>query len=591
MPKVKVIAEIAYAHQGDSRILHKLVIAAAQSGADGIKFQWFKYDHLATPDYSYYKTYEQLFIPAHIWQETLELAKKEGLEIWVDIFDDWGLELAYKFETMIDGFKIPSTVIQSKKIVESIFSFNKPVLLGVGGWYENELDDFLARLKKENLSNLVLIHGYQGYPTKTSDANLVRISYQKKRYDLPVGLADHEDGSSPLAIELPIYSVFAGATLIEKHLTLNRSLKGHDYYSALEPPEFARMVSKLREAEIAIGTVSINQSERNYLKDSLRVVAKKDICQGEIITQDNTANKRCPSEQALMPCQIAEVLPLMAKKNLQKDEPLLLEYFEQPRITIAVICRLKSTRLAKKALLPIHGIASVERCLLNCLAVPNINQVVLATSYLPEDDPLEQYGMEGRVKVLRGDPDNVASRLIEAAEETDANVILRVTGDCPAVSPEILNILIQAHLKNGSDLTLPTAEHAPGTAGDVYTVASLYRLLRQRKPLTHTEYFSFYFIHNPDLFTVQRVELPEEFKFPKWRLTLDERKDLELLDKIYTDLAVGREPLFLSTLRNYLIQKQELAQTNAHVSLKWKADPTLFEEIVKATTLEMDIPE
>ncbi len=585
MQRVKVIAEIAHAHQGDPRILEELVRAAAQSGGDGIKFQWYKYDHLATSDYSYYQVYKDLFIPETVWHKTILLAKKSGLEVWIDIFDDWGLELANRFNNMIDGYKIPSTVIQSECIVQGIFSLKKPVILGVGGWYENELDHFIDRINTDNLNNPTLIHGFQGYPTKTEDTNLIRINYLKNRYQLPVGYADHEDGSTPLAIDLPMYAVLAGATVIEKHLTIDRSTKGYDYYSALEPDEFRRMVTKLRETEILIGTTQVKQTERHYLKDSVRVIAKKDIPKGEILTEDSIVYKRCPVENALTPWQLALEAPLLSKEDLHAGQPLQLKHLDKPRITIAVVCRLKSTRLPKKALLPIYGLASIERCLHNCLAVSSINHIVLATSYLPEDDPLEQYSMDGRVKILRGDPDNIASRLIQVAEETDANIIVRVTGDCPAVSPEILEILIQKHLENGPDLTIPTAEHAPGTAGDVYTVSSLHRLLRQTKPLTHTEYLSFYYVNNPNLFNVQKVKLPGEFRNPTWRLTLDELDDLALFQRIYSDLDIRQQPLSFRTLNSYLIDEPHLAQTNSHVPLKWKDDPVFGKELLDATSL------
>lgn len=328
MSKVKVIAEIANAHLGDPGILVQLVDAAALAGADGIKFQWFKYDVLATPDYAYYPLYKELFIPAPVWQETLQWAKQCGLEVWVDIFDEWGLQLAEKLSSLIDGLKIPPTVLQAGKIRDGVFKLKKPVLLGVGGWYENELDDFLAGLDQEKCASLILIHGFQGYPTKTADANLVRIRYLKDRYRLPVGFADHEDGSSPLALDLPLYAVFAGATLIEKHLTLDRAQKGYDYYSALEPPVFLKMVSKLREAEAALGTVEIREAERRYLKESLRVVARREICPGEIVTFENTVLKRCPAERALLPSQLAERSPLVAKHHLHEDQPLLPENLE-----------------------------------------------------------------------------------------------------------------------------------------------------------------------------------------------------------------------------------------------------------------------
>jgi len=263
-----------------------------------------------------------------------------------------------------------------------------------------------------------------------------------------------------------------------------------------------------------------------------------------------------------------------------------IKIFNDPSITIAVICRLKSTRLPKKALLPINGVASIERCLLNCLGAPDVNQVVLATSWLPEDDPLEQFTIDGKVKVLRGDPDNVAKRMVHASEETGADIVLRVTGDNPVVSPEIINILIEEHLKDIHDLTTVTNQHAMGTAAEVYTVESLYRLLKHKNNLTYTEYLPFYYINSPEFFSVRKVELPEEFKYPQWRLTLDEQQDLKLFENIYSNLDIKKEPLFFSDLRNYLLENPLVAKINSDVSIKWKDDKILAEEILMETTLE-----
>lgn len=588
MQNIKIIAEIANAHQGDEQLLLELVKSAAESGADGIKFQWFKYDHIAVPEYEFYPVYKELFIPEPAWRSALELAETFNLETWIDVFDDWGLELAKRYNSRVTGYKIPSAVIQSDTLVREIVALQKFVLLGIGGWYESEIDNFFTRFNKEDIKRTILMHGYQGYPTKTEDANLMRIKYLQNRYGFPVGFADHVDASSLLAIDLPVYAMFAGAHLIEKHLILDRSKKGYDYYSALQPQEFSLMVSKLRTSVPAIGSLQINDRERLYLKDSLRVIANQRISKGEIITESKISYKRCSHHKSLLPWEYNQRNPVVAKEEIPVNQPLLPEILEKPRVTVAVICRLKSTRLPKKALLPIHGIPSVKRCLYNCLAVPNVGQVVLATSWLPEDDPLTQYTLGGRVKIIRGDPENVASRLLQAAQETEANIVVRVTGDCPAVSPEILDILIKEHLRTGPDLTIPSPEHAAGTAGDIYTTASLEKLLNQDQPLTHTEYLSFYFVNNPEIFSVQKVELPDYFKIPAWRLTLDEQDDLRLLEKIYSDMNISTEPLFFSALGNYLKVNPDLAQVNSHVSLKWRDDQIFANKLLKATTLSSE---
>lgn len=586
MRKPKIIAEIANAHQGKGKYLKALIQAAAESGADGVKFQWFKYDYIAVPDYFAYKNYIDLFIDEKTWSESVKMAKDLGLEVWVDVFDSWGMELLYRLRDFVDGIKLPTTVFQSKELIKGLKNFQKMILVGVGGWYDHEIDQMISLVKNHLTSEIILMHGFQGYPTQTKDANLQRISYLKGRYHLEVGFADHEDADSPLAVELPVYAFFAGATVIEKHITLKRADKGYDYYSALEPEEFKAMTKKIRQAEIAMGNIEINKSERQYLETaSLRAVANREIKKGEIITIEKTSYKRCSNDKAFMPAQAEELLPQIARTAIQVNEPITLNEIEKPIITISVICRLKSTRLPQKALLPINEVSSIERCLLNCLAIPEVDHVVLATSHLPEDDPLEKFTMDGRVKILRGDPDNVAERMLQAAALTNANIIIRITGDSPAVSPEIISYLIQQHLKSGADFT--QAKTSPmGVAGDIITVEALRRLVNHPKQLTHTEYLSFYFINNPSLFSINNVELPKEFVYPVWRLTLDEPKDLEMFEVLYKNLDVKREPLFFYQLKEYIAHNPEIIQINKDISVKWIDQKSLVEEINQATLLE-----
>lgn len=469
--------------------------------------------------------------------------------------------------------------------MKTIGMTEKPVLIGVGGWYEEEIDQLMPLVKKHMDNQLILMHGFQGYPTTLEDINLKRVQHLKDRYKVQIGFADHIDAEHPLAADLPVYAFFCGASVIEKHITLNRAAKGFDYYSSLEPNEFKLMTEKLKQAQIAAGSTEVNESERKYLHDSsLRVTANRNIKKGEIITLEKTSYKRCGNENALMPLQAEDAFPQVATADLSLNQPVTPNDIKKPRITIAVICRLKSTRLPKKALLPIYGIPSVERCLINCLAVPSVDEVVLATSNLPDDDPLEAFTLNGKVRIVRGSPENVAERMLEAAGLTKADIIIRVTGDCPAVSPEVLQYLIEQHLQKGADYTQELSSSA-GISGNIITVEALQRLVQQPKPLTHTEYLSFYFVNNPSLFTINQVSLPKELHYPSWRLTLDEPKDLELFEQIYQNLDVKNEPLYFSRIRDYLTENRHISKINQDVSTKWIDQASLVEEINKATLL------
>ncbi len=177
------------------------------------------------------------------------------------------------------------------------------------------------------------------------------------------------------------------------------------------------------------------------------------------------------------------------------------------------------------------------------------------------------------------------ARTIEAANLTKADIIFRVTGDNPAVSPEITSYLIQKHLTSGVDYTQAKTSSI-GTAGNVIQVEALQRLFNQPKPLTQTEYLPFYFTNNPTLFTFQNVELPSEWVYPEWRLTIDEAKDLEMFEALYKGLNVTSRPLYFKELKEYLRKHPEIWKMNEHVQLKWRDDKQLVEEVNRATKLE-----
>ncbi|SFS31808.1 N-acetylneuraminate synthase family protein [Marininema halotolerans] len=582
----RVIAEITNAHQGCPQTLKQLIQAASTSKADAVKFQWFKYDHLATSDYPWYEAYKGLFIHEGQWKEVLRLAKSLGLSIWVDVLDDWGVHMLRSYETWIDGIKLPATVLQSRVMIESLSFWKKPVLLGVGGWLDDEIDRLLPLLKKRVGNHLTLLHGFQGYPTHLEDAGLARIPLLQARYGYPVGYADHTDGSHPLAIELPIYAYFSGAGVIEKHITLQRSQKGYNYDSSLEPAEFATMVHRLKTAAVIMGDGEVTDAQRSYLKDAVRVVATQPIVKGEIITQRKVSYKRCPDNNGIMPQELESLLPVISQQAVAVDQVFSTNSIKKPVIVIAVITRLKSTRLTKKALRFIHGVTAIERCLLNCLSVPGVDHVVLATSDLPQDKELTNMTMNGEVEVFCGDAENVVQRMMDVAKLKHADIILRVTGDCPAISPEILEYLIQHHLEQGCDFTTATENHALGTCGDVITVEAFERLLQHPKPLTHTEYLSAYFRNNPHLFTSHVVELPPVFQYPNWRLTLDEPLDLSMFEELYRGLQVGYEPLPFARIRPYLLAHPHVLAINANVQVKYQVDEKLVRQIKKETTLD-----
>ena len=246
---------------------------------------------------------------------------------------------------------------------------------------------------------------------------------------------------------------------------------------------------------------------------------------------------------------------------------------------------MKSTRLPQKAVRPIYGVSSIERCLLNTLAIKNSDLTVLATSTHPDDAVLRQYALDGKVEFLRGSEDDVLQRFLMAADRYHADVLLRVTGDCPVVSYEIADLLIRSHLDAKADATYCQGDFSVGTACEVYHVAAL-RRLRELVPQTnYSEYLLMYFTNNPDCFRLNPVILPEMYRHPEWRLTLDEPADLELFELIFSSLQIGREPIAFQQIARFFATHPEAVEINSHVKLHYVHDEELVSKLRRVTKI------
>ena len=195
---------------------------------------------------------------------------------------------------------------------------------------------------------------------------------------------------------------------------------------------------------------------------------------------------------------------------------------------------MKSSRLRHKALIDIEGETCIERCLNNCLKMKKANTVILATSSLEEDAVLKNYTLDGKVKFWRGDPEDVIKRYLGACEKNNIHTIIRVTADCPVISEEISEILLEHHFSNGADYTV-SKECAIGTGCEIYSVVALEEVIIRLGSADYSEYMTWYMKNNRDIFKVEEVELPEDL-VRKYRLTIDYPEDLLFFKKLFSKL-------------------------------------------------------
>ena len=314
-----IIAEIGSAHQGEIEICKTLVKMTSQTGADAIKFQKFICDELVVSADPRYEVYKNIEMNEDNWREIISYTKKFDLEILADVFDERSSDLMD--ELGVTAFKIHSTDLTNPYLISHVAKKGKPLLLATGGSTMEEIKNAIEIAKSCGNEKVVLVHGFQAYPTRVEDTNLKFIQTLRNTFGLDVGYHDHVDAESELAFILPCVAVAFGASVIEKHITLDRGLRGLDYYSALNPNEFGKMVKIIRKVESSLGSGScdFSEAEKKYRDTTKKnIVARAGIPAGAIINMSMLAFKR--SGSGLQPSEAAKVVGRKAKTTIKKDE-------------------------------------------------------------------------------------------------------------------------------------------------------------------------------------------------------------------------------------------------------------------------------
>jgi len=562
---VVIIAEVASSHEGRPDLAMALTRAAAHAGADAVKFQLFRADELVVAHHPKVDSFRQLELPPAAWADVVSIAREAGLGILADVYDLPSLNLAEQLE--VEGYKITMTVVGDLPLLEGLAATGKPLLLAVGGETEEEIVTLLRFFDARSSPEIVLLHGFQGFPTCLQDTHLHRLSWLRERFRLPVGFADHSPGDLSVSAILPVVAVGLGACVIEKHLTWNRDAKGRDHVSALNPDEFAQMVRWVREVETALGESSPVRSEaeiryRETMKK--KVVARCSVPIGSLLGRRHVTLKRTPD-----PGVEAEALPqLVGKKilrSLARDEAVQSQDLVDPQGVILVAVRMKSHRLPGKTLLPLAGKPVLAHLIERVARAKLPKGVVVCTSTHPDDQRLLEWAAQVGVPAYAGSEDDVMDRFLEAADQYNADFVVRVTGDNPLTDSEAVDAMIDLHLKEGADYTF-TEDLPRGTRPEIISVEALRRAHQLAEDPRHSEYMTLYFRGHPEIFTLAHWQAPESVRRPNYRLTLDTPEDLEVLQRVYETLHRDDVIFTLRDTVRLLDAHPEWVAINAHIA-------------------------
>ena len=325
-----IIAEAGVNHNGDIKLAKKLIDVAVNAGADFVKFQTFNADRLAThaakkAEYqaqttdrneTQHEMLRRLELTPAMHHELIAHCKMRKIGFFSTGFDIESVDFLASLGQNL--FKIPSGEITNLPYLRHIGRLGKPIILSTGMSNMPEIESAIKALEQAGTprSKITVLHCTTEYPTPMCDVNLRAMQSIQTELSVAIGYSDHT-----LGIEVAVAAVAMGATVIEKHFTLDRTLPGPDHKASLEPAELKTMVSSIRNIELALGdgVKQLAPSEaKNILVARKSIVASKDIQIGERFSTENLTVKRPGT--GISPMRWDEVIGLTANRNYASDE-------------------------------------------------------------------------------------------------------------------------------------------------------------------------------------------------------------------------------------------------------------------------------
>lgn len=325
-----IIAEAGVNHNGDIKLAKCLIDTAAEAGADLVKFQTFNANRQVTraakkadyqnqttdSDESQYEMLRRLELSTEMHHELISHCVTRNISFFSTGFDIESIDLLESLGQ--DYFKIPSGEITNLPYLRHIGRLEKSIILSTGMSTMGDIESAICALEKEGTqrSNITVLHCTTEYPSPMAEVNLRAMKSIQLAYGVKVGYSDHTAG-----IEVAIAAVALGASVIEKHFTLDRNLPGPDHKASLEPKELKAMVSAIRNIEVALGDgiKKLTPSEtKNKPIARKSLVALQDIKKGEVFSDENITSKR--PGIGISPMRWDEILGRVAHRNFSVDE-------------------------------------------------------------------------------------------------------------------------------------------------------------------------------------------------------------------------------------------------------------------------------
>ena len=331
-----IIAEAGVNHNGNLGTAIELVKEAKRCNADCVKFQTFKADQVAVsnapkasyqlkttdPNESQVEMLKNLELPSEGYRKLIQFSKEQGIILISTPYNEDDID--FLDELGIQAFKLASMHAVEPNIIKHVAKKGKPLILSTGMATLSELEEAVNTFREVGNNQLVLLQCTTNYPSRLEDANLLAMETMRDAFDIMVGYSDHTQNDTAC-----IASVALGATVIEKHFTLDKKLSGPDQSTSYEPEEFSRLVEGIRNAEKVLGSASKEPCEVekiNALGMRRSIVSNKDISAGTKIVKTMLAFKRPAT--GLSPKFYDYVVGKKTKKEILADSQIKLSDLE-----------------------------------------------------------------------------------------------------------------------------------------------------------------------------------------------------------------------------------------------------------------------
>ena len=571
-----LIVEIANSHSGNYKLLKKTIDSffEIKYKNKSIKLQIFKYDKIADKSFSYYKIYKKLFFEENKWIKLIDYIHNKKEKIYLDIYDDYGIAILKKKINCITGIKIQfSSVIDTNLITKLKFIQKKniDIIVNITTFSKREIKNIFDAYSKLS-KNVILQFGHQSYPTTFNKSGFNKVIYLKKNYP-KISFAEHFDYNSDLSKYFIQLSRFYKIDIIEKHFIFDRNISIYDYQSALNLIEFNNSINEAEKNIINLDkTKFFKKLDKNSNKFYFRGENKlRESFLGQFYLKKDKKDKILSEKDFIFrrtnkPFLLKKRIDFKSNLYFKKKNTKSLKDIKKLKIGAIIIARSNSSRLKGKIFKKIGNKEMLSLCIENAKKISFLDTIIVATTSTKNDKKISKITKKNNVKIFYGNGNNVLKRYDDAAKKYKLDVIVRITGDCPFISSEVMNLLLWSHLQKNADFTLPS-KATLGTAGEIINYNSLSvvnkEAINKKFQMKYREYFKFFFQNPRFNFKYNEVILPKKL-VTKFRLTVDYNSDLLMFRKVFNVLKTKKKEFELSNILKILREKKLISKINSN---------------------------